>query len=281
MASMVLTISLATFLFIWLLLRILNAIAKSFAKKSTQLRPNNKKGSPQQQPKVVYEQTYFIKSDGTPYISIRNTLPKAVSSDFPKLLIHYRDGSGELTERIISQYTLINNKEIDAYCHLRKAFRTFKLLNIIDAVDVETGEVIQNIWKLFQIHKEGQRETLLSITSHHITTIKALRLFAMTALGFSKANRERERRHIVNYIKMHTNAEAYTDQEIDDWLKKLWCGDYSVYLRGEKSEYEALIKAIPSVQKPDAMTTAYAIVSGSGRKPVPLEIDVRIKKEFG
>jgi hypothetical protein len=197
-----------------------------------------------------------------------------------KILIHYKGSSGEVTERTISDYRLSGYAEIDAYCHLRNSYRTFKLPNIIHAVDLETGEVIQNIWKLFP-PKEGHRENLLSITGSHLNSIKALRLFAMTTLGFSKANRERERKHVVTYIKTHTNAEAYTDQEIDEWLKQLWCGDYSAYRHGETAEYEALINAIPNDQKPDALTTAYAIVSGSGRKPVNQEIVERLYKDFG
>lgn len=197
-----------------------------------------------------------------------------------KLLIHYRDSSGEISERTISNCQCTNKYEIDAHCHTRNARRTFKLANIVDATDVETGEVIKNIWKLFQAPTEDPRESLLSLTNDYLTTIKALRLFAMTALGFSKANRERERRHIVSYIKMHTNVKNYTDAEIDEWLKKLWCGDCSLYRNGDKNEYEALIKDIPSEQKPDALTTAYAIVSGSGRKPVAPGIVERIYNEF-
>jgi predicted DNA-binding transcriptional regulator YafY len=79
-----------------------------------------------------------------------------------ELIIGYKDSSGEISERRISGVLPMKNREsIGAFCHLRNAWRTFLVGNIIFAVDAQTGEIIENPWKDLGIASTaGGRETL-------------------------------------------------------------------------------------------------------------------------
>ena len=77
--------------------------------------------------------------------SLVQSHPRPVNATL-KLL--YRDASSKPTERVVDV------KECDAndpagyllgYCHLRQAFRTFRMDRIVRAIDTETGEVIANL----------------------------------------------------------------------------------------------------------------------------------------
>lgn len=48
--------------------------------------------------------------------------------------ITYQDGCGEITERNISDISLISNTQIDAFCHLRNEYRTFNLSGVKKAI---------------------------------------------------------------------------------------------------------------------------------------------------
>lgn len=60
--------------------------------------------------------------------------------------ILYRSADDELTERVISAEIPQSPNAVEAFCSLRNEERTFVLSRIEKAVDMETGEVIPDIW---------------------------------------------------------------------------------------------------------------------------------------
>ncbi|WP_350649604.1 WYL domain-containing protein [Pseudomonas sp. HY13-MNA-CIBAN-0226] len=60
------------------------------------------------------------------------------------LKLAYRDADGVLSDRevMVSRYVSDGDGYIVAFCRLRKDSRTFRLDRIIEAVDLETGEVL-------------------------------------------------------------------------------------------------------------------------------------------
>lgn len=68
-----------------------------------------------------------------------------------ELLILYKDGEGNVSERRISKIELQEPGYVLAFCHERQESRTFKIARIISAVDVETGEVVDDLYAFLSI----------------------------------------------------------------------------------------------------------------------------------
>ena len=194
-----------------------------------------------------------------------------------ELIIKYKDGSGDITERRISDVRLENAEVIDAFCHLRNARRSFKISNIIFATDAATGHVIKNPWAEFGLSKVSNgRERLESLTISILPAIKALKHFSMQIRGFAK----RERAHLLDFIKNNIDVSQYSDDELDQWLYKLWIGDIYAYHDGDHSEYEELLREIPDFLAVQTHDIAIKIARGSGRKKIPQEIIEKINCDF-
>ena len=195
-----------------------------------------------------------------------------------KIAIRYRDSSSEITERLISDIEPEGTDAIDVYCHTRNARRTFKLANIVFACDPESGEIIENLWKVFGLASfPDGRERIESLVASSLAAIKALKFFALIHRGFAK----RERGHLLQFMKQHFEIGCYSDEEIEKWLQKLWCGDVYAYRDGNTSEYELLLQVIPSTLKPSCRETALQIAAGSKRRRLEPEVVECIDREFG
>lgn len=68
-----------------------------------------------------------------------------------RLRIRYRSGEDEVSEREISDPQIELPKTLHAHCHLRGEVRSFVLDRIEDAIDMETGESIRDIWGYFGV----------------------------------------------------------------------------------------------------------------------------------
>lgn len=193
-----------------------------------------------------------------------------------EILIKYRDGSGEITERRISDLRLESATTIDAYCHLRQARRPFRIDRIVHAVDPDTGEVI-NPWKLVGTATlPDGRETLESLTWRVIPAIKALKFFTLTTRGF----RKRERDRVVQFVQEIADVSSYSKDEISEWVYKLWCGDLYAYGNGDTSEYTETLRNIPASLLNQCRDYALLIAKGSGRRPIEPSWIERIENEF-
>lgn len=70
---------------------------------------------------------------------------------FPDLLITYTDSSGASTERTISPLEILGESYLYATCHVRGENRSFKVSRITSAVDVSTGEVVEDLFGFFGV----------------------------------------------------------------------------------------------------------------------------------
>lgn len=190
-----------------------------------------------------------------------------------EILIKYRDSSGDITERRISDLQMESVTTIDAFCHLRNARRPFRLDRIVHAVNSDTGELL-NPYQL--VGSQGDQETLESLTWRVMPAIKALKFFTLSTRGFAK----RERECVVQFLQEIANVSAYSKEETGDWVYKLWCGDLYAYRDGDTKEYVETLKSIPSGLLDRCRDYAYQIARGSGRKPLDPSWLERIESEF-
>jgi hypothetical protein len=91
---------------------------------------------------------------------------------------------------------------------------------------------------------------------------------------------KRERAHIVGFIQQNADVRGYSEEEVDNWLHKLLCGEAYKYLQGDTSEYFDLLNRIPRPLMSKCRQVALAIAKGSGRKPIQPETIRRINEEF-
>jgi len=94
---------------------------------------------------------------------------------FPDLLIRYRDSSGVESGRKITKVEVREADYIIAMCQLRQEDRTFKISRITSAIDLTTGEEIEDIYTFFGVpHPESSQ--LLPPNTHPLTTEEIKRL---------------------------------------------------------------------------------------------------------
>jgi hypothetical protein len=88
------------------------------------------------------------------------------------VLLKYRDGVGEVTERLATVRQLTGTLHRDgsitlesmiAYCHLRKDARTFMFSRVVSAADPETGEVIDDV-PTWVARRSGRMEPVRGVT---------------------------------------------------------------------------------------------------------------------
>jgi len=194
------------------------------------------------------------------------------------ILIRYKDFSSAVTERKISdiQPDPEGAIAINAYCHLRDARRSFKMDRIVHAIDPDTGELI-NPWKLLSpVPTNNGRELLDSITWFVLPGIKALKFFSLSTRGF----RLRERTKVVKFIQEVAHVTDYSEDEVGEWVYRLWCADVYAYLDGDSTEYLELLLSIPTTLLARCRDYALLIARGSGRKPLNADWAARIDAEF-
>lgn len=193
-----------------------------------------------------------------------------------EILIKYRDGEGEISERRISDLRLENETTIDAFCHLRKARRPFKMDRIVHAVNPDTGEIL-NPYQLVGAPSVGAaRPSIKSLLWQALPAVKALKFFTLSTRGF----RQRERDRVTQFVQEVADLSAYSKEEIGEWVHKLWCGDLYTYWDGDTAEYTETLQNIPSALLNRCRDYALLIARGSGRKPIdPLWLE-RIETEF-
>lgn len=195
-----------------------------------------------------------------------------------ELLIEYVDGSGAVSSRKISDIVPLNPNAVMAHCDLRGERRTFTLINIRQAVDLRTGEVLTNVWEFLGLDKEPNgNPKVVAVVGSLLPAVQALKYFSLQVRrkrGFS----EKERTPIVDFILRHVEMpDCYNRRDLDEWLKKIWCGD-----DGAESDplYRDSLSRISKDLLPDCNQTACQIARGSGRCAISWEVQGRIELEF-
>jgi len=70
------------------------------------------------------------------------------------LKISYRSGDDEITERVISELSIESNDMLNAYCELRGRSRSFRISRIEAATDLNSGEVIEDVWLVLGLRSQ-------------------------------------------------------------------------------------------------------------------------------
>lgn len=93
----------------------------------------------------VFPQNKTIKPQSEPRSSKKKVKEKLSVRD-AEIEIYYEDAKGDITQREIRVMTyIVRTGRITAWCHLRNGLRTFYIDRIISAVDINTGEIINDI----------------------------------------------------------------------------------------------------------------------------------------
>lgn len=193
----------------------------------------------------------------------------------PLIIIRYKDSEGNITERKISNIRVEDGYKIVAFCYIRDEYRTFRIANILEIIDPETGNVYKNPYKFFDIISESNIESLIYDI---LPAVRALKMFSKSIRGFSK----RERMHIVNFIiNNNEDIKIFSKEIIDEWIhnklyfKFEWDNSIYVYDFTETDTFPnliQLIKEIPDELMSACHDTALKIAKGSGRRPIPASI---------
>lgn len=190
-----------------------------------------------------------------------------------RVLIKYQNGSGQITEREISDLQKENESNIDAFCHARGERRTFNLDRILRAVSPDTGELL-NPYQLVPLMRDS--ESLDALTWKNRQAIKALKFFSLTTRGFAK----RERKHVDAFVKSLVNTSSHSDEDISEWVYSLWCADLYEYRDGNVEEYRGLLEQIPNSLLDECRAIAMRIVLGSARQSENPDWMQRVNDEF-
>lgn len=190
----------------------------------------------------------------------------------------YQGSDGHFTERAITNWTPSDwHCSVDAFCELRQEERSFNIQKMSDLVDAETGEVITDPWSYFGLRNEtGEKRDIDALTWAALPAIKALKFFTLTTRGFSK----RERLRVLQFMEEVSDLSAFSKEELEAWLQKLWTANVYGYRDGNKGEYEGLLRSIPAKFLPRCREYALWIAGGSGRKVRNPIWEQRIMSEF-
>jgi len=137
------------------------------------------------------------------------------------LCIEYRDGAGSFTKRNIRlmKYGAWDGGAILwAYCHLRNANRTFRTDRIISCVDLDTGEVIDNLetW-LDSKYQDSPDRAIEKIIE---TAWDAIRVLFYVSKADGRLT-QKERSILIDAIRSMNDHPAIDNKRIDDLIQSL------------------------------------------------------------
>jgi hypothetical protein len=184
-----------------------------------------------------------------------------------RILIDYRGSDGELTRREISGIVRIDPNAIEALCHLQGARRTFVISRILEAVDAETGELLENPWAALP-HAGSEPPTVPELLGPLVPAVLVLENFAKRTRGFAK----RERAPVLDFIARHSQRAELTPADLEKWLVGVWAGDAT-----NQADH---LKRLPVALRAECRAVALQIARGSGRRPIAPEVMELIEAEF-
>ena len=79
-----------------------------------------------------------------------------------ELIIKYKDSEGNVTDRRISEIAQEGPGAISAFCHLRQEKRTFNIKHILYAVNPDSGEIMDDLYKCFGLPSPDENKHLTS-----------------------------------------------------------------------------------------------------------------------
>lgn len=159
-----------------------------------------------------------------------------------KIQISYIDEESNITKREISNWELMNDFSIFAFCHLRNEKRTFKTASIIIVTNPITGESTNDIASFFNISDENRKQiNMKSMLSYYLPLIKVLKCQHLK----EKPNKNSKKYYtfILDILRQLTKNYNYDDNYILDYiLNKIFVhtDDYEKYIEKLPKEFKLL-----------------------------------------
>lgn len=189
--------------------------------------------------------------------------------------IAYVDASGQRSERRITMKSIHKTYENDyiitAFCHERKAERSFKLSRIEKLVDMETGEIFPEPKQYFIDRFNNSPLGLLTKCYQDLESEILILTYIARADGYL---RKKEREIIADFVKLKSNV-ALDAILLDSEIRRTYC---------ESSDLRKSLKLLSNrsdTDKNQIFNTAKQIVE-TDKKTDPLEMGILelIKREL-
>lgn len=139
------------------------------------------------------------------------------SDTIAKLTIVYEDSGGDISQRGVS-VTEFNSEYITGLCQLRQRERTFSIERIVSCVDVDTGEVANDVLAHLSARysRSPQRSADVLYQNHY----EALQVLVYVARADGQL-REAERNVITAACKVITGDARITDQQAKELIDQV------------------------------------------------------------
>ena len=191
--------------------------------------------------------------------------------------IKYTDGNGLETSRIVDvKYCSFtgNNDMFKGYCHLREANRTFRISRVQQAVDVSTGEIIDDLSVfLREKYEQSDHFALTNAFDKYYDNLRAL-LYVGKADG---QLRRGERAVLYEFMQQITGRESIPENTLKYWADGIDLPSLAAFrqvvgriAKQEKDLIEMTLRAAEDM-------------SGTNKnaKPAELEAIEYMRKRFG
>jgi predicted DNA-binding transcriptional regulator YafY len=137
------------------------------------------------------------------------------------LRIEYRDGNGSLTKRdirLMKYGPWEGGAILWAYCHLRQANRTFRTDRILTCVDLDAGEVIENLETWLDAKYQDSPDRAIEEVIE--TAWDAVRVLFYVSKADGRLTKQ-ERGVLMDAIRSMSDHPAIDDKRIDDLIQSL------------------------------------------------------------
>lgn len=189
-----------------------------------------------------------------------------------KILISYKDYESNITKREISDWELLNDYSISAFCHLRNEQRTFKVLNIVAIANCTTGELIEDIASFFGI--KGNNKDSINLKqriSNLLPSIETIKCFHLSIRPTK--NTKKYYKPILTFISENSDLrKSFSDDELLSFIT------YKVDVHF--CEIEDLITKIPRDLLESTKRTTFEVAKGSSRTLMNDDVREKIEKIY-
>jgi len=159
-----------------------------------------------------------------------------------KIQISYIDEESNITKREISNWSLLNDFSIFAFCHLRNEKRTFKTASIIIITDLITGESTNDIASFFNVSDENKKQiNMSSMLSYYLPLIKVLKCGHLK----EKPNKNSKKYYIfiLDILRQLTENYYYDENYVLDYISNkvfVHTDNYQKYIEKLPKEFKVL-----------------------------------------
>jgi hypothetical protein len=134
------------------------------------------------------------------------------------LQLTYKDSKGKTIDRLVSISGYDGSTCLKGFCNLRNSNRTFRIDRILNAIDTETGAIIDNVPDhLLDKYRQSPEYAISTVFKKHLDMIKVL-FYVGKVDGQLQAA---ERKIIYQTIRSIAKNKELTDADIGKYFKKL------------------------------------------------------------